>query len=134
MGAVGSNGSIGAAGAAGPTGAAYSNVFSVDPTTYTSGATIPNNAYSVYFVNNSSTATITLPLSSAGKRILIVPTAPGNGITISITTQGGDQIYGSNVTIGPTIGVGSTLNPTEIVNGFLSDKSGRWIWLPVNQR
>jgi hypothetical protein len=133
-GATGPNGSTGSAGSAGATGATgptYGNVLSVDPTIYTNGQTIPNNAYAIYFVNNPSSSgapTVTLPLSSAGKRIWIVPVVPTGtgGNLVTITIQSGDQIYSANAN--SSTGVGSSFS-TILPVTFLSDKSGRWIQL-----
>jgi Collagen triple helix repeat (20 copies) len=128
-GATGFAGSAGAAGAPGARGAPYSNVLSVDPTIYTTG-TIPNNAYSVHYVNNSAgPVTVTLPLSGAGKRIWIVPTVPTGtgGSLVTVTVQSGDQIYSPNAN--DMTGVGSSIT-TIIRQAFLSDRAGRWIELP----
>jgi hypothetical protein len=129
MGPLGATGPSGPSGAAGVAGPAYGNTLSVDPTTYVNGNIIPTNAFSIHFVNNSSIApTITLPLSSAGKRLWIVPTVPtgAGGNTVTVTIQGGDQIYSPDANA--TTGIGSSIT-TIIPSAFLSDRSGRWIKL-----
>jgi hypothetical protein len=116
-------------GVIGPTGAAYSNVLSVDPTTYLNGNTIPTNSYTVYYVNNASgPPTVTLPASAVGKRIWIVPTVPTGtgGSLVTVSRQGGDQIYSPNANA--NTGVGSSIT-TIIPTSFLSDRVGRWIEL-----
>jgi hypothetical protein len=127
---TGPQGPVGVQGSAGPTGAVYANVDSIDPTVYSGTVTIPNNSYAVYYVNNSASApTITLPASSAGKRITIIPTS--NTHTFTVNVQGSDQIFDSNANANTGQGTSIMIDTSA---GFLSDKTGRWIRLPLGMR
>jgi hypothetical protein len=89
-------GAAGATGANGPAGPAFTNVYSVDPLTRSSGYTIPNtDTYHVYFLNNSGgAATITLPLAATlkGKMVVVQATTFNPASQITIQRQGSDQI------------------------------------------
>jgi hypothetical protein len=123
-GAVGPQGAAGSTGGTGPTGPAFSNTFSTS--TLTNGGTISgSDTTGVFFINNSSAVSFTLPAAStAGKVITVRGTTPNNTTNdITLKTQGSDVFL---ITVSQTTGTSYVAANSA---SFVSDGSGHWVFL-----
>jgi hypothetical protein len=130
LGPPGSTGLPGSAGPVGPTGPLFSNQWNVEGPV-SSGTTISDtDAHRVILVNNSSAATVTLPLanSAAGKLILFQGSSNyivANLNTITIRVQGSDHILNHN-SYSPTMDGHATSCKVTSTAEFVSDGTSLW--------
>ena len=128
QGATGSQGSAGAPGAAGATGPTFSNQWNVEGPVSSGTTILGSDVHRAVLVNNSSAATITLPLANtaAGKLILFQGASNYTGTNpITIQVQGSDHILNHNSFSPSQDGRATTCTVTSTAE-FVSDGTSLW--------